>query len=365
MLSLKSDFSHPSVKFVDVLKLKSKEDLKNVADLLGVLIPSKLRKGEYAMNLAEAMLCCPKEWLTQLTRPELMLLQRLVDAGSGYVEDSVVFTRSTLGSFSLVIIDHYSAQEGKVRYMLYDELRKAIAPHINDVLSSKEQITRFTVEQYAHGIVNLYGFSPYLKVMDLLNGYLKTSITEEEISESLEKSLLIKRFIFNKIDPFRSEVCIASPFLWNLKDLDDKLHKHPEIKNLKRFSKKEVFEAGRICSPYLPCAAADELKEYMMAHFGYSEADVDDEIQTLWLNIQEDENVLSMVSSIVSSQVSSAQEQQQGIKTFMNYCDQCPRWFLKGYSSTAGFELFEKRELAKKPLRLMRSFNMDAANNKH
>lgn len=365
MLSLKSDFSHPSVTFVDVLKLKSKEDLKNVADLLGVLIPSKLRKNRYAMNLAEAMLCCPEEWLTQLTRPELMLLQRLVDAGPGYVEDSVKFTRSTLGVFSLVIIDRYSAEEGKVRYMLYDELRKAIAPHINDVLSSKEQITRFTVEQYAHGIVNLYGFIPYVKVMDLLNGYLKDSITKEEINKSLEKSLLIKRFTFNEIGLFRSEICIASPFLLTPKDLDDMLYEHPEIKSMKRFSKEEVFKAGRIFSPYLPSAGADELKEYMMARFGYSEADADDEILSLWFNIQEDEEVLSMVSSIVNNQVASVQEKQQGIIIFMNYCDQCPRWFLRGYSSTEGFELFEKRELAKKPLRLMGSFNMNATNNKH
>lgn len=48
--------------------------------------------------------------------------------------------------------------ESKVRYMICDELREAVAPYLNKLLTSQKQSVRFMIEQYACGIVNLYGF---------------------------------------------------------------------------------------------------------------------------------------------------------------------------------------------------------------
>ena len=74
MFSAKSDKFSSSVKFADTLKLNTKEGLKDIASLLKISIPSKLRKEEYAMTLAEAFLLFPNEWLTLLTQYELLLL---------------------------------------------------------------------------------------------------------------------------------------------------------------------------------------------------------------------------------------------------------------------------------------------------
>jgi hypothetical protein len=350
------------VKFADALKLNTKESLKDIARMLKISIPSKLRKEEYAMTLAEAFLLFPEGWLTRLTQYELLLLRKLVNAGpEAYVEESGIFVGNSLEPLSIVVVVDYSAREGKVDYMICDELREAIAPHIDDVLSSKKQAVRFMVEQYAYGLINLYGFLPYLKMVELLNEYLQDSLTKAEVMESLTKSTLIEQLTFDLVDVYNSTVYVASPFLLDSEALEEKLFERPEIEDLKHFSKEEVFEAGRMPSPHLPCASSDELKEYMMARLGYTEAAADNELQFLWANTQEDGDIMSLISSIIGGKLSSTKEVQEAMGFFINYCNECPRWFLRGYSSTEAFDLFGKGKLKNNPPRLVAGPNMKAA----
>lgn len=58
MIKCKSEYFRSSTKLVDGLCVNTKEDLKEIANLLGVSIPTKLRKNEYAENLANAILTC-------------------------------------------------------------------------------------------------------------------------------------------------------------------------------------------------------------------------------------------------------------------------------------------------------------------
>lgn len=58
MIKCKSEYFRSSTKLVDSLCVNTKEDLKEIANLLGVSIPTKLRKNEYAENLANAILTC-------------------------------------------------------------------------------------------------------------------------------------------------------------------------------------------------------------------------------------------------------------------------------------------------------------------
>lgn len=50
MIRCKSEYFRSSTKLVDGLCVNTKEDLKEIANLLGVSIPTKLRKNEYAEN---------------------------------------------------------------------------------------------------------------------------------------------------------------------------------------------------------------------------------------------------------------------------------------------------------------------------
>lgn len=82
MIRCQSELFQSSVKLVDGLKMNTKEDLKQMAKILCLPVPTKLRKDEYATYFAEAVLACPDMWLPRLTQYELTLLDKLVKAGT-------------------------------------------------------------------------------------------------------------------------------------------------------------------------------------------------------------------------------------------------------------------------------------------
>ena len=126
MLKCHSELFKSSVKLADGLRLSTKEELKDVAQLLLLPIPSKLRKEEYVSCLAEAVLTCPDIWIPQLTHYEWLLLQKLVKAGANtYVEEPNMIMTSTLELLSFVAIDR-GLNGDKIRYMICDELREAV-----------------------------------------------------------------------------------------------------------------------------------------------------------------------------------------------------------------------------------------------
>ena len=110
----------PCMRAMNSLK-PVKEELKDVAQLLLLPIPSKLRKEEYVSCLAEAVLTCPDIWIPQLTHYEWLLLQKLVKAGANtYVEEPNMIMTSTLELLSFVATDR-GLNGDKIRYMICDE----------------------------------------------------------------------------------------------------------------------------------------------------------------------------------------------------------------------------------------------------
>ena len=62
------------------------------------------------------------------------------------------------------------------------------------------------IEQYACGIVNLYGFLSYSDLLYILVGYLQHSVTKEEIADSLANSALIQRLTFEVEDGYNTNL---------------------------------------------------------------------------------------------------------------------------------------------------------------
>lgn len=362
MIRCQSELFQSSVKLVDGLKMNTKEDLKQMAKILCLPVPTKLRKDEYATYFAEAVLACPDMWLPRLTQYELTLLDKLVKAGTDtYVETTNSFMVSTLEILSFVATDTCHLEESKVRYMICDELREAVAPYLNNYLTSEKQAIRFMVEQYAYGIINLYGYLSYFDLLSMLVDYLQDSVTKREIADSLANSALIQRLTFEAVDGYNSTICIQSPFLDDLDDLEEKMYARREITNRKKFSKEEAFAAGMMPLVVIPNPCWDELKVYMMKKLGYTEEKADSSLAYLWLTAQTEENSMSIITSMISHKLSSMQELQEAIELFMDYVNHCPRWFLKGYSSDETFVLFQKDKFRKNPPRVVAGPNMKAA----
>lgn len=362
MIGCKSDQFCSSIKLVDSLRMNTKEDLKNMAKNLFLSIPSKLRKEEYATCFAEEVLGYPNKWLSQLTRYELILLQKLVKAGPDiYIEEPDGIVVTTLEVMSFVIVDRNYGQDGKARYMICDELREAIAHEIDKYLSSKELEIRFLVEQYACGIVNLYGLMTYNKMLELLKGHLRNSVTNHEINESLANSVLIRRLTFEIVDKYSSVLYIHSPLLWEIEELDNKLYEHRDIIGLKTFTKEEVLLAGSMPVVCISNSYFDEIKQFMINKLGYTESVAEFKLLLLWYYAQLEDNMMGIITSMIHSTLSSMQELQKAIELFTCYCNHCPRWFLRGYSSEEVFTSSVKDKLRKNPPRIVAGPNMKAA----
>nr|WP_320974530.1 SEC-C metal-binding domain-containing protein [Bacteroides sp.] len=362
MLKCQSELFQPSLKLVDGLKMSTKEELKRMAKILLLPVPTKLRKDEYVTYFAEAVLTCPEMWLSRLTHYELVLLDKLVKAGSGsYVECKNSFLETTLETLSFIATDCNHMDESKVRYMICDELREAVAPYLSKLLTSKKQSVRFMIEQYACGIVNLYGFLSYSDLLYILVGYLQHSATREEIADSLANSALIQRLTFEVEDGYNINLYIESPFLDDFESLEEQLCLRRDIPDRKKFSKEEAFSAGTMPLSIIPNPCLDELKEYMMKKLQYTEEKADSSLSYMWYVAQTVENPMPIINSMINRQLSSMQELQEAIEIFMDYLNHSPRWLLKGYSSEEAFVLFEKEKLKNNPPRIVAGPNMKAA----
>lgn len=362
MLKCQSELFQPSLKLVDGLKMSTKEELKRMAKILLLPVPTKLCKDEYVTYFAEAVLTCPEMWLSRLTHYELVLLDKLVKAGSGsYVECKNSFLETTLETLSFIATDCNHMDESKVRYMICDELREAVAPYLSKLLTSKKQSVHFMIEQYACGIVNLYGFLSYSDLLYILVGYLQHSATREEIADSLANSALIQRLTFEVEDGYNINLYIESPFLDDFESLEEQLCLRRDIPDRKKFSKEEAFSAGTMPLSIIPNPCLDELKEYMMKKLQYTEEKADSSLSYMWYVAQTVENPMSIINSMINRQLSSMQELQEAIEIFMDYLNHSPRWLLKGYSSEEAFVLFEKEKLKNNPPRIVAGPNMKAA----
>lgn len=325
MLKCHSELFKSSVKLADGLRLSTKEELKDIAQLLLLSIPSKLRKEEYVSCLAEAVLTCPDIWISQLTHYEWLLLQKLVKAGANtYVEEPNMIMTSTLELLSFVAVE-CSLNGDKIRYMICDELREAVAPHIDKFLTSTEENSRFVLEQYALGILNLYGLLPYTEFLKQLTGYLKGSMTKDEIAKGLSNSMLMRQLTFDMEDIYNSVMYVRSPLLLDVEDLEERLYAHRAIKSLKKFTVEEVLSAGTMPVFYISNPHSDELKGFMMRKLGYNEELAEAKIQWLWYAIQMNENPMSAIVSAIDTKVLSMQELQEVVGIAVNYCNDCPR----------------------------------------
>lgn len=363
MLQCKSESFRSSIKLVEALKINTKDELKEAANILWISIPTKLRKAEYAGCLASAVLSSPNLWVPRLTHYELTLLEKLVKAEPGaYVEEPYPFFPTTLEFMAFVIVDRRYAEEGKIRYMICDELREAVAPHLGAALTSPKQEDGFRVEQYACGLLNLYGYLPYMDLVELLKDCLQKSVPSETISDRLAYSALLQRLSFKLYDiGVPVTYCFQSPMVSDMDHLLEDLYVHRDITKRKTFSAEEVCQAGAIPLMNIPNPHTGAVKEFMVKRLGYDSTFADHQLLLLWYMAQTDASPMDIINPLINGKLSSMQELSEIFNLLMDYLNACPRWFHKGYSSRETFELFEKKKLQKTPPRLMPGPNMQAA----
>lgn len=337
MLRCKSELFQSSIKLVDILKYSTKEHLKEMSGMVRLPIPTKLRKDEYATYFAEAVLLSPDMWLPQLTHYELELLDQLVKAGpNSSIEAVLPLMPTMLEDLSFILTDNYHIEDGKIRYMICDELREAVAPYLNEYLTSEKQSVRSKVVQYTLGIINLYGFLSYNDLYTLLDFFLNDEVTKREIANAISTSALIQSLTFDTIDDYNSRMHIQSLYVQDLESLLITIYDKPIFPERKLFSKKEVFAAGSLPNPVIPNRCSDQMRHLLINKLGQTKEAAEYNLSRIWFEVQNEEkekNLLSTFSSIIQNKFSSFEEAQEAMKIMADYLNHCPRWSLQGYSS--------------------------------
>lgn len=353
MLRCKSELFQSSIKLVDLLKYSTKEHLKEMSGMVRLPIPTKLRKDEYAAYFAEAILCAPDMWLRQLTHYELELLDRLVKAGpNSSIEALHPLMPTMLEDLSFILTDNHHIENGKVRYMICDELREAIAPYLNEYLTSGKQSVRSMILQYTLGIINLYGFLSYQDLYALLAFFLKDEVTKREITNAIATSALMQRFTFDTVDDYNSTINIQSLYVQDLERLLIKIYDEPIFPERKLFSKKEVFAAGSLPNPVIPNPCSDKMRHLLISKLGQTKEAAEYNLLRIWFEAQTEERekkLLSTFSSIIEKEFTSFEEAQEAMKVVSDYLSHCPRWSLQGYSVLETSVFLKMEEERKKP----------------
>lgn len=349
MIKCNSELFKSSVSLTKGFSIHTKEELKIIAKILKLTIPTRLKKDEFAEVLAYGVLNFTDKWLPILSSFELRLLKKLIEVGPNtYVESTDEILANALEHLALVATERFPDQ-GTIRYMICDELREAITPFISTYVGSKEEITNSTIQQYTLGILNLYGYISYIELIELLNEYLSDSISKSEIVNGIENSCIFSRFRLKLIDNYTSTICIQSPFLTDMDKLQEELFEYRSIKEKKHFTKEEVFMAGMMPVIQIPVKGLHEIKRFMMKYLGCTETKAELDLQYLWFALQLNANYMPIITSIINGKLQSMKELQNTVEVLIDYCNKCPIWSFKGYSPNEISKLINDNKVGNSP----------------
>ena len=116
-----------SLKLADILYVMKKDELLKIAKRLDFYVSPNVNKDKVASRLADSMLAEPMEIVSRLSKPELMRLEELINAGpNNYVEKKWRKSLYMLQKWGLVLT--YEDELNDRQYLLMpDEVREALA----------------------------------------------------------------------------------------------------------------------------------------------------------------------------------------------------------------------------------------------
>lgn len=321
------------------------------ADALGLKIPSKLNKADYADKLEEMILLHPEAWLERLTRYELEMFQMLVKAGKGGdVTDRI--HQIHLASMDLGMMDFERDFDDRqlFHFTMPDDLREAIAPHIDKVLADPVNQQFFDLQQYALGVLMLYGAVPE----ELFIAALKTYFDQHNIDPKMRKTLGNKLFhsVFVRFgskrywsDDQKNIVSIfVSPALEDFNDLLDEVEARP-ILDYKPFTVEEFMAAGQIPMHEFPCKGYNKAFNFLNKHYKDEDASRVT-LLDMWMMDQHGVDMFNLVTYFIPQPAASEKVLNQGMSVCTDYLNSLPLWRLKGYSPDEVLQMMPQNDRA-------------------
>lgn len=326
---------HGSYKLYDRLSSNSKTELVKMADHLGLHVPTMLKKNEFSDFLEKEILSNPEVWMVRLSRYELQLMQLLVKAGKdGSVSETMLQIRLPAITMGFLNDERDEADHTVWHYTMPNELRKAVEPHIDSVLADSTNRQLFQIQQYALGILMLYGVLPASKFDSMVTRYILMLPYDEDTCQKLRdmffNTLLVNESYYklkDEINDFHS--VFVSPAIVDV-SYTVKTFKVRKDVDYKFFTEEEFLLAGSVPMHKFPCKAYQRSLDFLVPYYE-NENDCRQILLDIWMMDQHGVNLQNLIFNFLPYNLPDS-KRDEGMRLATVFLNSIPRWILKGHS---------------------------------
>ena len=292
----------------------------------------RLEGEKLADGLAKAILKKPEHVLRRLPQEDLQLLQLLTDAEPG-IGMKARNTRHVMAMCDLGLARETECDKENDLYMIYitEDFKKAIRPHLDQVLNDFEVKFRLYVEQIILGALNIYGLLTENELKMILKRCLDLTDDGSGVFEHVYQRSVMLLLQEDFTDDGKS--FFTSPFVYDYEEILKTRKEHPDLKRPKHFSRDEIQRAGEMPVPSIPNPYEKQLMKMLKKDMGFDQQETYYNIFLAWLWAQ-DRKVppVAIVQHIIdqSDKVSGIDMLNQVTGVLMDYMNNTPRWGFYG-----------------------------------
>ena len=332
-LQFKTQSADTSYSVADVLGKLTLDELRATANDMRLAIPTKLRKSEYLKEIIRLFPTGVNDLLHSLPRYELELLQQLLQTGKG---KSLVMPTTTVHYFIIsnhIVQSEYLQKEQTDILTLSDELRPIVAAQVEKELEDPERKQFDQLLQYAYGVLNLYG------VTDFENGM--NMIAKKRLKVNKQDAQLLGRFAQSAFfiqcsqeSEFTGKYTdyLVSPLMFDHETILHETALRKQIRKPKTFTSEEIMAAGEMPVMRFLMPEYKELITVLQKELGLDDYRIRNVLQNMFALLQINSNPIRILQEVLPVEFKSMRQFQKVAEAVMQFSNNSPRWFLKGYS---------------------------------
>lgn len=295
-----------------------------------------MNKSLFISHLQERILLQTADWINDLPLHELKLLRLVVE--NGHAQFVMTPQMLAIEYLSLVDYEEHFINQHSINVWIYEDVRQAVAPYIDDAIALKEKNHEGIMEEALTGLLNIMG-----------------SITQREAQSVLQRLLpqydkditaaSIELFMAHSIIPritYAGNTEDGDKILYS--DLIDAYDLQNSIKkDITPFSPTDIHEiiahgTYPFLTPYRPC----EKKFYDLFRqmACYNTEDAKQAYTSYYIQFQNPNIDLTQIISNIWSELvpNSSRDMEVAIAIIQEFNNDIPKFFLKGNSSSNSFE---------------------------
>ena len=164
------------------------------AEHFNASIPESTLKKEFADRLSSAILSSASDWLKTLSPYDIEIFKELagLEAGTRVVKPLLYFPLSSV-VYNFLQIDDDASTDTTNAYYMTDDVHAAISACISEVFDNDLMREFLRFQQYAYGLLALYGVLPIDLFIDEIEFF---PFSSEEVVDDLTKLLANSEFLY-------------------------------------------------------------------------------------------------------------------------------------------------------------------------